>query len=411
MANTIQLKRGTAASVSGATLAAGEPAVDLTNGKLYVGNGTDKVLVNPDNVPSASKLLTARTITMSNEISGAVTFDGSADVTFAATLVPSGVTAGTYPKVTVNNEGRVTVGASLAASDIPALTLSKISNAGTAAAANTGTAAGNVPVLDANGYLPVGAVPVAIGKTLQINSVTLQSGEPAGDQSAAPKAYVDTKTASAQMAATAYADGLLAANDAMVFKGTLGTGGTAAALPTSGYSAGWTYRIITAGTWAGQTCEVGDLAICVKDYASAYADSDWTVVQTNETDVAHLTSPTFAGTPAAPTATAATNTTQLATTAFVHSAIGADRAYEGTASNIKMNGTQAVGSLATVARGDHVHPTDTTRAPLASPALTGTPTAPTASTGTNTTQLATTAFVQAQIAATVASSLIDGGVF
>ena len=38
---------------------------------------------------------------------------------------------------------------------------------------------------------------------------------------------------------------------------------------------------------------------------------------------------------------------------------------------------------------------DSTKAPLASPALTGTPTAPTAATSTNTTQLATTAFVQA----------------
>ena len=37
------------------------------------------------------------------------------------------------------------------------------------------------------------------------------------------------------------------------------------------------------------------------------------------------------------------------------------------------------------------------KAPLASPALTGTPTAPTAGTGTNTTQIATTAFVQAAI--------------
>src|SRR5215831_8695388 len=39
------------------------------------------------------------------------------------------------------------------------------------------------------------------------------------------------------------------------------------------------------------------------------------------------------------------------------------------------------------------------KAPLASPALTGTPSAPTASTGTNSTQVATTAFVAAQIAA------------
>jgi len=43
------------------------------------------------------------------------------------------------------------------------------------------------------------------------------------------------------------------------------------------------------------------------------------------------------------------------------------------------------------------------KAPLASPALTGTPTAPTAAPGTNTTQLATTAFVTAATGATAVS--------
>lgn len=63
----------------------------------------------------------------------------------------------------------------------------------------------------------------------------------------------------------------------------------------------------------------------------------------------------------------------------------------------KMNGTAATGTETAFARGDHVHPTDTTRAPLASPTFTGTPKAPTATKGTNTTQLATTAFVQTAI--------------
>jgi HPt (histidine-containing phosphotransfer) domain-containing protein len=44
------------------------------------------------------------------------------------------------------------------------------------------------------------------------------------------------------------------------------------------------------------------------------------------------------------------------------------------------------------------------KAPLASPALTGTPTAPSASAGTNSTQIATTAFVQGAIAALIASA-------
>jgi hypothetical protein len=47
------------------------------------------------------------------------------------------------------------------------------------------------------------------------------------------------------------------------------------------------------------------------------------------------------------------------------------------------------------------------KAPLASPALTGTPTAPTAATSTNTTQLATTAFVQQELAAVGGVSVLD----
>lgn len=58
-----------------------------------------------------------------------------------------------------------------------------------------------------------------------------------------------------------------------------------------------------------------------------------------------------------------------------------------------MDGTAAVGTSDKYAKEDHVHPSDTAKANLASPALTGTPTAPTATAGTNTTQIATTAFV------------------
>jgi hypothetical protein len=70
--------------------------------------------------------------------------------------------------------------------------------------------------------------------------------------------------------------------------------------------------------------------------------------------------------------------------------------------NPGMDGTAAPGTSALYSRGDHIHPTDTSRAPLASPTFTGVATfagtaAPTATVGTNTTQLATTAFVQAAI--------------
>jgi len=72
---------------------------------------------------------------------------------------------------------------------------------------------------------------------------------------------------------------------------------------------------------------------------------------------APINSPTFTGTPLAPTATAGNNSTEIATTAFVA----------------------------------------TSFAPLASPTFTGIPLAPTATLGDNSTQLATTAFVQSAI--------------
>ena len=83
---------------------------------------------------------------------------------------------------------------------------------------------------------------------------------------------------------------------------------------------------------------------------------------------APIASPTFTGTPAAPTAAQGTNTTQIATTAFVNAEIAADTA---------------------------------AKAPLASPTFTGVPAAPTASSGTNTTQIATTAYVQAEVGQTI----------
>ena len=193
------------------------------------------------------------------------------------------------------------------------------------------------------------------------------------------------------------------------------------------------------------------------------------VINTALAAKAPLASPALTGTPTAPTAAAGTNTTQIATTAFVKSAV------DTSASGLKIFKTVTVGDTSIVAdsatdtltleAGDNVTltpdatndkvtiaATDTTyseattdaaglmsaadktklngiatgankttvdsslsststnpvqnkvintalgtKAPLASPALTGTPTAPTATAGTNTTQIATTAFVKSAV--------------
>lgn len=117
-------------------------------------------------------------------------------------------------------------------------------------------------------------------------------------------------------------------------------------------------------------------------------DTDVAAAQADLATKAPLASPALTGTPSAPTPAVDTNTTQLATTAFV---LG-----QASAANPVVDGTAAAGSSSRYARADHVHPTDTTRAPAASPTFTGTPIAPTAAADTNTAQLATTAFVIGQ---------------
>lgn len=143
-----------------------------------------------------------------------------------------------------------------------------------------------------------------------------------------------------------------------------------------------------AGTYPDPTIKSSVALAGVPTAATAAGGTSTTQIATTAfvaTSFAPKASPTFTGVPAAPTAAADTNSTQIATTAFVDGQAGG--------SNPLIDGAAAPGTSLRYSRQDHVHPTDTTRAPLASPTLTGVPAAPTAAKGTTTTQLATTAFV------------------
>lgn len=113
---------------------------------------------------------------------------------------------------------------------------------------------------------------------------------------------------------------------------------------------------------------------------------------------APLASPGLTGNPTAPTASAGTNNTLIATTAFVMTAIGDLVASAPTALNTLDELAAALGDDANFA--GTITAAIATKAPLASPGFTGTPTAPTAAADTNTTQIATTAFVVAQAGST-----------
>jgi hypothetical protein len=110
-----------------------------------------------------------------------------------------------------------------------------------------------------------------------------------------------------------------------------------------------TNQAVTGVLTGGPTCST---------ITSAYVDGS----------IAGTASPGLTGTPTAPTAAANTNTTQIATTGFV---LG-----QASSAAPSANGTASAGASNSFARGDHVHPTDTTRAPVGSPSFTGTVTLP-----------------------------------
>jgi len=158
MSNTLRIKRRAAGGAAGApaSLANAELAFNEQDNTLYYGTGTGGAggtatsviaiagsgafvattgaqtiagaktfssIISGSidgNAGTATKLATARTLGLSGDVTGTVSFDGSANATIAATLANSGVTAGTYGsasqvgQVTVDAKGRVTAASNVA---------------------------------------------------------------------------------------------------------------------------------------------------------------------------------------------------------------------------------------------------------------------------------------------------------
>lgn len=235
----------------------------------------------------------------------------------------------------------------------------------------------------------------------------------------------------------------------MVFKGSLGTGGTITTLPTaSSDNTGHTYKVITDGTYASQSAKAGD--IFVSD------GSTWILIPSGDEPSGTVTSvgmavPTGLSVSGSPVTTSGTLTVSYAsgysipttdkqtswdnkissvktlktnnTTAQTASAsetlsgsgtinlhkVSKTGSYNDllnkptipTIPNLSKGTTTGSGNAVTdiTVNGHTITLTKgTTFASVASPTFTGTPAAPTAASGTNTTQIATTAFVQQELA-------------
>jgi hypothetical protein len=339
MANTIRIKRSTATSTP-TTLQNAELAYSELSDKLFVGVGTGGAGGSATTIMAIGGKGAFADLTSAQTVAGVKTFSSSP-------VVPT--VASNDNSTNVASTAFVKAQSYLVSADLSSYLTSSIA-ASTYAPLASPTFTGTVTIpsgASISGYLTTST---ASSTYAPLASPSL-TGTPLSTT-----ASVDTNTT--QIATTAY----------VVGQGYLKSA-----------TASTTYAPLASPTFTG--------TVTIPSGASI---SGYLTTSTADTTYAPLASPTLTGTPLSTTAAVSTNTTQIATTAFV---LGQGNSTAGT---IAMNGSQAAGTSNLYARADHVHPTDTTLAPLASPTLTGTPLSTTAAVDTNTTQIATTAYVVGQ---------------
>ena len=99
----------------------------------------------------------------------------------------------------------------------------------------------------------------------------------------------DTSTKNTSVATTAFVHDVVdALPEPMVFKGTLGTGGTITTLPVDGTATvGDTYKVITDGTYASQPAKIGDTFICQTKTSNA---NTWVLIPSGDEPSGTVTS-------------------------------------------------------------------------------------------------------------------------
>jgi len=242
----------------------------LANRTKYLKGLVDSLLNGTRSVALAAKLATARAVKLTGDATAAGTFDGSADLSLTVTLADTGVAAGTYGGVTLDKKGRATA----------ATTFLPVANGG------TGNGSGQAPsatklatARTINGVLFDGTANIAITDD---SKAPLNSPVLTGDPRAPTPAAGDNDTS---IATTAFVQATVAAL----------VNGSPEALN-----------------------QLNELAAALGNNPN-YATDMATALGLK----ANSESPTLTGTPKAPTAGVTTNTTQIATTAFVQALLAA----------------------------------------------------------------------------------------
>ena len=253
-------------------------------------------------------------VTGSNGLTGSGT-SGTVTISHAAPATsPAKTTQAVYP-ITIDKYGHITAAGS--AVTIPTqVTESTVSGWGFTK--NTGTITGvsvNGTSVATSGVANITSVPASILNGAIPSAVTATT-QSQGDNSTklATTAYVDTAITNLP--------------EPMIFKGSLGTGGTITALPTASSSnEGYTYKVITAGTYASQAAKVGDTFIS--------DGSAWVLIPSGDEPNGTVTSVTIKATsPIAIDSSSAITTSGTRTLSHANSGVSA-----GTYKSVTVNAT------------------------------------------------------------------------
>lgn len=292
---SIKVKTNTGYDVFGIGL---KDAQLLSNKLTITRSDNTTVEVDFNDIASASSVAAALnkkvdktiTITGTDGLSGGGNLAESRTISHAVPAGAAAKTSGLY-KIATDKFGHVTSTAAVTKTDITALgipatdtnttyTFQGASNGFKVTPSNGETQTvivspsikNNVTKTDATttaGYIPKFNNTTGVIENGYSVQTTLASSSTAIPTAAAVVAAIDNK---------------ITAADAMIYKGTLGTDGTVTKVPANGYKVGWTYKVITAGTYAGIKCEVGDMLIAINDgpvSGTTVVNADWTVVQAN----------------------------------------------------------------------------------------------------------------------------------
>lgn len=275
---------------------------------------------------TANSLTTARQIALAGDVSGSTMFDGSANVSITATLPNVNTTgAGTYTKVTVNAKGLITSAASLSDTDVTTALGFIPLNSTAPVSTNTG---GTVVRRDGSGNFAAGTITAALAG----NAATATKLAAPVNINGTPfdgSANVTISDTSKLPLTGGTITGSLALHNATMVGVTLrDTNATVDARQWGVYldDADNAFVIGTQNDAGSSTPRVTVSragAVAVPGSLTVGGSAVWTAATFNPALKADLASPALTGTPTTPTAAPGTNTTQIASTAFVKAAVDA----------------------------------------------------------------------------------------